>query len=204
MGIDGESSRLSLTTAGSFTNAALGSESATGVGTPEFELATRCYLAQTALVATHPAGSAGGVTPSKFSLKLGTKARQRSRRRWHSATAAGATVTDRERGHVVEGRATGIRGGGADHVRSRRRAASQRGRAVNQALVGRAAADRPAGIGVGGIDRPVNSGRGRKIICEGQAGRRERTIIGQSDRESDLGAASHEGSIGGFGDADIG
>ena len=38
MGIDGESSRLSLTTAGSFTHAALGSESATGVGVPELEV----------------------------------------------------------------------------------------------------------------------------------------------------------------------
>ena len=43
MAIDGESRRLSLTTAGSLTNAAFGNESATGVGTPEFERVTQKY-----------------------------------------------------------------------------------------------------------------------------------------------------------------
>lgn len=48
-------------------NAALGGESATGVGTPEFD-ATHNGAGPCAFVATHPAGSAGGVTLSKFSL----------------------------------------------------------------------------------------------------------------------------------------
>src|SRR6478735_839361 len=73
MGINGESRRLSLTTAGSLTNAALGSESATGVGVPEFEVTQSMPSPVTAFAATHPGGSAGGVTPSKFSLKPGTK-----------------------------------------------------------------------------------------------------------------------------------
>jgi hypothetical protein len=72
MAIGGESSRLSLTTAGLFTHAALGSESAGGAGNPEFELCHKTISGSTALVAVHPAGSAGGVTPSKFSLKNGT------------------------------------------------------------------------------------------------------------------------------------
>jgi hypothetical protein len=59
MAIGGESSRLSLTTAGLFTHAAL-------------ELCHKTISGSTALVAVHPAGSAGGVTPSKFSLKNGT------------------------------------------------------------------------------------------------------------------------------------
>jgi hypothetical protein len=72
IGMLGESSRLSLTTAGLFTHAALGSESAGGAGNPVFELCQKMLSGLIALVATHPAGSAGGVTPSKFSLKLGT------------------------------------------------------------------------------------------------------------------------------------
>jgi hypothetical protein len=72
MGMLGESSRLSLTTAGLFTHAALGTESATGVGTPEFELCHKIISGSTVLVATQPTGRAGGVTPSKFSLKFGT------------------------------------------------------------------------------------------------------------------------------------
>jgi hypothetical protein len=67
IGISGESSRLSLTTEGSSINAAFGGESATGVGTPEFDV-TQSGVEPCAFVATHPAGSAGGVTPSKFSL----------------------------------------------------------------------------------------------------------------------------------------
>jgi hypothetical protein len=69
IGISGESSRLSLTTEGSSINAALGGESATGVGTPEFDV-TQSGAGPCAFVATHPAGSAGGVTPSKFSLNV--------------------------------------------------------------------------------------------------------------------------------------
>src|ERR1700687_1653126 len=63
----GESRRLSLMAAGSFTHAALGNESATGVGTPEFELCQKTLSVLIGFVATHPVGSAGGVTPSKFS-----------------------------------------------------------------------------------------------------------------------------------------
>jgi hypothetical protein len=67
MGMIGESSRLSLMTTGSFTHAALGVESATGVGNPEFELCQKTLSGLTALDATQSAGSAGGVTLSKFS-----------------------------------------------------------------------------------------------------------------------------------------
>src|SRR6266478_87343 len=70
MVMDGESSRLSLITAGSSINAALGSVSATGVGTPEFDV-THSGDGPCAFVATQPAGSVGGVTLSKSSLKLG-------------------------------------------------------------------------------------------------------------------------------------
>ena len=73
MGINGESSRLSLTTAGSLTHAALGSESATGIGLPVADVCQKMLSGLTGFVATHPGGSAGGVTPSKFSLKPGTK-----------------------------------------------------------------------------------------------------------------------------------
>ena len=52
------------------TNAALGVESATGVGTPEFELTQSIPSGSTGFVAAHPAGSAGGTTLSKFSLKM--------------------------------------------------------------------------------------------------------------------------------------
>lgn len=48
-------------------NAALGGESATGVGIPEFDV-THNGAGPCAFVATHSAGSAGGVTLSKFSL----------------------------------------------------------------------------------------------------------------------------------------
>jgi hypothetical protein len=67
----GESRRLSLTTAGSLTNAAFGSESAGGAGSPAFEV-THGGSGPLAFVAVHPAGSAGGVTPSKFSLNAVT------------------------------------------------------------------------------------------------------------------------------------
>ena len=65
----GESSRLSLTTCGLSTKAAFGGVSAGGVGMPEFEV---CHSGggPSAFAAVHPAGSAGGVTPSKFSLNV--------------------------------------------------------------------------------------------------------------------------------------
>src|SRR6266478_3408825 len=72
----GESSRLSLVVAGSFTHAALGSESAGGAGNPEFEVCQNTPSGLMGFVAAHPAGSAGGVTPSKFSPK-GTHAPRR-------------------------------------------------------------------------------------------------------------------------------
>src|SRR5271167_2352840 len=57
----GVSSRLSLTAAGSSTNASLGAVSGVVVEV------TQSGAAPIALVATHPLGSAGAVTPSKFS-----------------------------------------------------------------------------------------------------------------------------------------
>ena len=61
----GVSSRLSLMTDGSLTNAALGAESGLVV-----EVTQRIPSPATALAASQPAGSAGAVTPSKFSEKL--------------------------------------------------------------------------------------------------------------------------------------
>ena len=58
-------SRLSLTTAGSSIYAALGGESAGGMGTPEFDV-TQSGGGPCAFVAVQSAGNAGGVTPSKF------------------------------------------------------------------------------------------------------------------------------------------
>jgi hypothetical protein len=57
-------------TSGLLTNVAFGSESATGVGTPEFEVTQNIESGLIALAAIHPAGSVGGVTASKFSLKI--------------------------------------------------------------------------------------------------------------------------------------
>ena len=65
--MSGDSSRLSLTAAGSFTQAALGNESAAGVGTPEFDDCQKMLSGLMELVASHSAGKAGGVTLSKFS-----------------------------------------------------------------------------------------------------------------------------------------
>src|SRR5204863_6928918 len=62
--------RLSCTVAGSLTKAALGKESATGAGTPEFEVIHNIPSVPAALAATHPVGSSGGVTSSKFSRKI--------------------------------------------------------------------------------------------------------------------------------------
>ena len=65
--IVGESSRLSLTVAGSFTKAAFGAEFAAGDGVPEFDV-VQSGAAPVALAAVQPAGRAGAVTPSKFWL----------------------------------------------------------------------------------------------------------------------------------------
>ena len=64
-----ESSLLSLTTAGSSMNAALGNVSAGGVGTPEFDVIQKGD-GPCAFVANQPGGNAGGVTLSKFSLHI--------------------------------------------------------------------------------------------------------------------------------------
>jgi hypothetical protein len=66
----GESRYLSLITGGSFTQAAFGGESAGGEGTPVFEVCQSIPSGSIALVAVHPAGRAGGVTPSKFWFKI--------------------------------------------------------------------------------------------------------------------------------------
>jgi hypothetical protein len=67
-----KSSRLSLTTAGSSMNAALGGVSAGGIGTPEFDV-TQNGGDPCAFVAAQSGGNAGGVTPSKFWLNtIGT------------------------------------------------------------------------------------------------------------------------------------
>jgi len=63
------SRRLSLTTAGSSMNTALGEVSAGGIGTPESDV-TQSGGGPCALVASQSGGNAGGVTPSKFSLWL--------------------------------------------------------------------------------------------------------------------------------------
>src|SRR6266536_3977916 len=68
MGMLGESSRLSLIASGSLTNAALGSESADGKGSPSFEVTHNMPSGSITLVAVHPEGNAGGVTPAKFSV----------------------------------------------------------------------------------------------------------------------------------------
>src|SRR5439155_26927416 len=67
--MDGESSLLSLNTAGSSMNAALGGVSAGGVGTPLFDV-TQSGGGPRAFVASHPAGNAGGTTFSKLSLHV--------------------------------------------------------------------------------------------------------------------------------------
>src|SRR6476620_3569549 len=87
MVMDSESSRLSLITAGSSMNAAFGGVSATGVGTPEFDV-THSGDGPCAFVATQPAGSVGGVTLSKFSLKLGGHGSGMGRRRRTVAIAS--------------------------------------------------------------------------------------------------------------------
>ena len=61
---------MSLIAAGSLTHAALGSESAGGDGSPEFEVCQSILSGLIPLVAIQPAGRAGGVTLSKLSNKL--------------------------------------------------------------------------------------------------------------------------------------
>jgi hypothetical protein len=65
----GESNTLSLRVAGSLTHAALGSESAGGVGSPESDVCHNMGSTLMMFIATQPAGSIGGVTLSKYSLK---------------------------------------------------------------------------------------------------------------------------------------
>jgi len=62
----GKSSSLSLITAGSSMNAALGSVSAGGLGSPELDV-TQSGGGPCTFVAIQPGGNVGGVTPSKFS-----------------------------------------------------------------------------------------------------------------------------------------
>ena len=59
------SSRLSLTTAGSSINRALGAVSAGGIGTPELDV-TQSGGVPSAFVASQPGGNSGGVKVSKF------------------------------------------------------------------------------------------------------------------------------------------
>ena len=66
---DSESNTLSLTTDGSSTNAALGLDSAGGLGTPPFEV-THKGAGPCTFVAVQSWGSAGGVTLSKFWLSV--------------------------------------------------------------------------------------------------------------------------------------
>ena len=67
--MDGESSLLSLNTAGSSMNAALGGVSAGGMGRPLVDV-TQSGGGPSAFVASHPGGNAGGTTLSKFSLHV--------------------------------------------------------------------------------------------------------------------------------------
>ena len=81
----GESSRLSLTTAGSSMNAALGGESAGGIGTPELDV-TQSGGGPCAFVATQSGGSAGGVTPSKFSIVVSQRTRRALHGNWRNGS----------------------------------------------------------------------------------------------------------------------
>jgi hypothetical protein len=69
IGMLGESRRLSLTPWGLSTKAAFGGESEGGGGMPELEV-THSGGSPWSFVAVQPAGSAGGVTPSKSSLNV--------------------------------------------------------------------------------------------------------------------------------------
>ena len=59
-------SRLSLTAAGSLTQAAFGGESAGGDGNPELDVCHNTPSGLIAFAAVQPGGSVGGVMPSKF------------------------------------------------------------------------------------------------------------------------------------------
>src|SRR6476620_3393129 len=63
------SSRLSLTSAGSSINKALGAVSAGGVGTPELDV-THSGGGPSAFVASQSGGNWGGVNQSKFSVRV--------------------------------------------------------------------------------------------------------------------------------------
>jgi hypothetical protein len=65
--IVGETRRLSLTTAGSFTKTALGAESAAGAGVPALEV-VQSGAGPLSFAAAQPPARAGGATPSKLSL----------------------------------------------------------------------------------------------------------------------------------------
>ena len=89
----GESSRLSLRLSGSLTNAAFGDESKDGNGSPSFEVTHNMPSGSIALLAAQPAGSAGGVTPSKFSLKTVVGLRHRGSRTHASSASTVDEVT---------------------------------------------------------------------------------------------------------------
>ena len=60
---------MSATTAGSLIKAAFGAVSATGVGVPAADVTQRVVSVPEVTAVVQPAGRAGAVTPSKFSLK---------------------------------------------------------------------------------------------------------------------------------------
>src|SRR6187551_1875694 len=66
----GELSRLSLTPCGLSTKAEFGGVSKAGGGMPEFDVTQSGGGGSGSFIAVQPAGSAGGVTPSKFSLNV--------------------------------------------------------------------------------------------------------------------------------------
>jgi len=65
----GESRCLSLIIAGSLTHAAVGGESAGGIGNPELDVCQNIPSGSMTLSASQPGGTTGGVTLSKFSNK---------------------------------------------------------------------------------------------------------------------------------------
>jgi hypothetical protein len=83
-----ESSRLSLTTPGSSTNAAFGGVSAGGVGSPELDV-TQNGGGPKALVANQSGGNMGGTTLSKYSVRLTS----REQRPWHNGVGLGVGPT---------------------------------------------------------------------------------------------------------------
>jgi hypothetical protein len=89
----GESSRLSLMLSGSLTNAAFGEESKGGNGSPSFEVTHNMPSGSIALLAVQPGGSAGGVTPSKFSLNTVVGLRHRGSRTHASSASTVDEVT---------------------------------------------------------------------------------------------------------------